>query len=111
MGRLVAIKAALAAPSMIRSLTASLALAVTSAGVNVAGKNVAGLGGIDWRPGYFAAYPHAARRIADLQDDLQDDLQNNSQDDISGRLKTIATPTRLIWGDADPIRPLKVGER
>lgn len=62
MGGLVAIKAALARPSMVKSLV----LAVTSAGVPVAD-----LGGLDWRSDYYAAYPNAARWIAESREDCQ----------------------------------------
>jgi pimeloyl-ACP methyl ester carboxylesterase len=54
MGGLIAIKLALAFPGMVKRLV----LAVTSGGVPVAD-----LGGSDWRPDYFAAYPRAATWI------------------------------------------------
>lgn len=56
MGGLIAIKLALAFPGMVKRLV----LAVTSGGVPVAD-----LGRSDWRSDYFAAYPRAARWIAD----------------------------------------------
>lgn len=90
MGGLVAIKAALARPSMVKSLV----LAVTSAGVPVAD-----LGGSNWRADYYAAYPNAARWIAE------------SREDLSGQLSAIRAPVLLLWGDTDPISPVAVGER
>lgn len=90
MGGLIAIKAALARPSMVKRLV----LAVTSAGVPVAD-----LGGSNWRSDYYATYPNAARWIAE------------SQEDLSGLLGSIRAPVLLLWGDADPISPIAVGER
>lgn len=90
MGGLIAIKAALAHPDMVSRLV----LAVTSAGVPVAD-----LGGSDWRGDYYETFPSAARWIADVQEDL------------SSRLGEITMPTLLLWGDADPISPVAVGER
>jgi len=90
MGGMIAIKAALARPAMISKLV----LAVTSAGVPVTD-----LGGSDWRGDYYKAFPSAARWIADVQEDL------------SSQLSEITMPTLLLWGDADPISPVAVGER
>lgn len=90
MGGLVAIKAALAAPTKIRRLV----LAVTSAGIAVDD-----LGGSDWRADYYRIYPQAARWIG------------NTHADLSPQLTTLVAPTLLLWGDTDPISPLAVGER
>jgi pimeloyl-ACP methyl ester carboxylesterase len=90
MGGLIAIKLALAFPGMVERLV----LAVTSGGVPVAD-----LGGSDWRPDYFAAYPRAAKWIADPVGDL------------SRQIPTIEAPTLLLWSDADSISPLAVGKR
>jgi pimeloyl-ACP methyl ester carboxylesterase len=90
MGGLIAIKLALAFPGMIKRLV----LAVTSGGVPVAD-----LGGSDWRPDYFAAYPRAAKWIADPVGDL------------SRQIPSIEAPSLLLWGDADPISPVAVGKR
>lgn len=35
----------------------------------------------------------------------------DDRSDYTARLPEIAIPTLLIWGDADPISPLAVGER
>lgn len=90
MGGLIAIKLALAFPRMIKRLV----LAVTSGGAPVAD-----LGGSDWRPAYFAAYPRAAKWIADPVGDL------------SNQIPCIEAPTLLLWGDTDPISPAAVGKR
>jgi len=90
MGGVIAIKLALAFPSLVKCLV----LAVTSGGVPVAD-----LGGADWRSDYFAEFPQAARWIADPVSDLSD------------QIPSIEAPTLLLWGDADPISPVAVGER
>ncbi|MDE1570396.1 alpha/beta fold hydrolase [Aquabacter sp. P-9] len=90
MGGVVAIRLALAFPHLVKGLV----LAVTSGGVPVAD-----LGGSDWRPAYFAAFPNAARWIADPVPDL------------SAQIPAISAPALLLWGDADPISPVAVGAR
>jgi pimeloyl-ACP methyl ester carboxylesterase len=90
MGGLIAIKAALAAPQLVRRLV----LVATSGGVPVAD-----LGGADWRAAYYAAFPHAAAWIGEARTDL------------SAEITTIRAPILLLWGDSDPISPVAVGER
>ena len=90
MGGFIAIKLALAHPNLVKCLV----LAVTSGGVPVID-----LGGSDWRSNYSIAFPQAARWIADPVTDL------------SGQIPSIKVPTLLLWGDADPISPVAVGER
>ncbi|AWB22194.1 alpha/beta hydrolase [Methylobacterium currus] len=90
MGGYVAIRLALAFPALVRSLV----LAVTSGGVPVAD-----LGGCDWRPGYASAFPKAAKWIADPVEDL------------SAQIPSIQVPALLLWGDADPVSPVAVGQR
>jgi len=90
MGGVIAIQLALQFPALVRSLV----LAVTSGGVPVAE-----LGGEDWRGDYFASYPFAARWIAEPVADL------------SARIPSIRSPTLLLWGDADPVSPIAVGEK
>jgi pimeloyl-ACP methyl ester carboxylesterase len=90
MGGFIAIKAALAMPERINRLV----LTVTSGGVPVAD-----LGGSDWRPDYYQAFPNAAQWIAEPVDDL------------SRQIGSIKAPTLLLWGDSDPISPVTVGER
>lgn len=90
MGGLIAIRLALSLPHLVKRLV----LAATSGGVPVAD-----LGGSDWRPDYFAAFPGAASWIADPVSDLSDEIP------------AIEAPTLLLWGDADPISPVAVGQR
>ena len=90
MGGVVAMRVALAIPERITHLV----LAVTSGGVDVAG-----LGGQDWRPSFLEEWPTLPRWFIDYQGDL------------SSRLATVNVPTLLLWGDADPVSPVGVGER
>lgn len=90
MGGYVALKIALAFPDLVESLV----LSVTSGGLPLSD-----LGGADWRAAYFRAFPQAARWIADPVEDL------------SARIPSIRAPTLLLWGDADPISPVAVGQR
>ena len=89
MGGIVAVLATLDRPERVRRLV----LAATSGGVDVRR-----FGATDWRPDYRREYPAAAPWIFDASIDLTD------------RIRTIATPTLLLWGDADPISPVAVGE-
>jgi pimeloyl-ACP methyl ester carboxylesterase len=90
MGGYVAVKVALAAPARIRRLV----LAVTSAGVPMAA-----LGSADWRSDYVRNFPAAAGWIA------------SPTLDLSAQIGAIKAPTLLLWGDADPISPVAVGQR
>lgn len=90
MGGVVALRVALAKPELITHLV----LAVTSGGVDVAG-----LGGQDWRTAFRAANPLLPQWFSTYQDDL------------SPRLSELTMPTLLLWGDADPISPVAVGQR
>lgn len=90
MGGVVALRLALIHPTRVRRLV----LAATSGGVDVAG-----LGGVDWRPAYRREFPKAAAWITDPQPTL------------SHELGSITQPTLLLWGDADPISPVAVGEK
>jgi len=90
MGGLVALRAALTAPEMIRALV----LSVTSGGIDVRA-----LGALDWRPQFEQSNPHAPRWFLDARDDLEP------------RLHELSAPVLLLWGDADPISPIAVGRR
>jgi pimeloyl-ACP methyl ester carboxylesterase len=90
MGGLIAMRAALVAPDKVRRLV----LVAASAGVAVED-----LGGVDWRPDYYRAFPHAAKWLMDVKEDL------------SPLMPGLSAPTLLIFGDADPISPVAVGER
>jgi pimeloyl-ACP methyl ester carboxylesterase len=89
MGGMVAIGLALARPRKIRRLV----LVATSGGLDVAG-----LGGSEWRAEYRAEFPQAAAWVT------------GDQVDHSSRLASIEIPVCLIWGGADPISPVVVGE-
>jgi pimeloyl-ACP methyl ester carboxylesterase len=90
MGGIIALRAALEAPEKVRSIV----LSVTSGGIDVRS-----LGAFDWRPDFLAANPSTPRWFLDATDDL------------TPRLREIAVPVLLLWGDADPISPVAVGQR
>lgn len=90
MGGIVAILAALERPELVTHLV----LTVTSGGIDMAG-----LGAEDWRPSFFAANPTVPRWFG------------NYHEDLSLRLVTLQVPTLLLWGNADPISPVSVGQR
>ncbi len=90
MGGTIAIRAALERPDLVRHLV----LSVTSGGIDLAS-----LGAADWRPWYRDAFPS-------LPDWFVTDRL-----DLTGRLGELTMPVLLLWGDADPISPVAVGER
>lgn len=90
MGGVIAVRAALAKPSLVRHLV----LSVTSGGVDVAA-----LGGHDWRPDFRRHNPTLPAWFLDEREDL------------SARLAEITVPVLLLFGTADPISPLSVGRR
>lgn len=90
MGGAIAVRAALERPELITHLV----LAVTSGGIDVGA-----LGGADWRPAFRAANP------------LLPEWFSTFQEDLTATLPTVLAPTLLLWGDADPISPVCVGER
>jgi alpha-beta hydrolase superfamily lysophospholipase len=85
-----AVRAALEKPELVRHLV----LSVTSGGIDVAT-----LGAADWRPEFRENNPGLPRWFADERADLTE------------RLREIAIPVLLLWGDADPISPVAVGRR
>jgi len=89
MGGVLAARIALERPALVRRLV----LCVTSGGVAMAG-----LGAANWQAAYRKSFPNAAEWI--------------TADRASRELpvERIAVPTLLIWGDADPISPLAVGQ-
>jgi pimeloyl-ACP methyl ester carboxylesterase len=89
MGGIIAVRAATRAPTLVRRLV----LVATSGGVDTQR-----LGAADWRPSYRQAFPNAAAWVADPQPDQTE------------KLRGIESPTLLVWGDADPISPVAVGE-
>jgi pimeloyl-ACP methyl ester carboxylesterase len=90
MGGVIAIRAALQKPDLVRHLV----LSVTSGGLDVAA-----LGAEDWRSMFLAHNPKLPRWFTDEREDLTD------------RLGELSLPVLLLWGDADPISPVSVGRR
>ncbi|OYO28780.1 alpha/beta fold hydrolase [Janthinobacterium sp. PC23-8] len=90
MGGVVAIRAALARPEHVTHLV----LAATSGGLDIAG-----LGAQDWRELVRKDFPTLP------------DWFLNYHEDLSGQLSDLRMPMLLLWGDADPISPVNVGER
>jgi len=89
MGGVIAARLALERPDRVRRLV----LTVTSGGVDMVG-----LGAADWRPNYRKTFPNAAPWITEPR--------------VASPLpvERIGQPTLLIWGEADAISPLAVGE-
>lgn len=84
MGGVLVMDLALRAPERVATLT----LAATSGGVDVAG-----LGGADWRPGY-------RRDLPDAPDWFEVD-----RTDLTARLAEVKAPALVLYSDADPICP------
>lgn len=89
MGGIVAVWAALERPELVTHLV----LTVTSGGVDMSA-----LGAQDWRPDFEAANPNLPRWFLD------------DRTDFSTRLAELQMPVLLLWGDADPISPVRVGQ-
>jgi pimeloyl-ACP methyl ester carboxylesterase len=89
MGGVVALRLVLEHPGRVRRLV----LVATSGGVDVAR-----LGGADWRQDYLEEYPNTQRWVT------------AEQPDLSTRLANVTIPTLLLWGDADLISPVAVGQ-
>lgn len=90
MGGVVAIRAALARPEHVTHLV----LAATSGGLDVTG-----LGAQDWREVVRKDFPR-----------LPDWFLNDRQD-LTGQLSQLRMPSLLLWGDADAISPVLVGQK
>lgn len=90
MGGTIAIRAALQRPELVRHLV----LSVTSGGIDLAS-----LGAADWRPWYKQNFPTLP------------DWFVTDRVDLTDRLHELTMPVLLLWGDADPISPMAVGER
>lgn len=90
MGGAIALRAALGRPARVTHLV----LCVTSGGVDMAGA-----GAQDWRPDFFAANPSLPRWFETYAEDL------------APCLGAVMAPALLLWGDADPISPVAVGQR
>jgi pimeloyl-ACP methyl ester carboxylesterase len=89
MGGIVAVRLALAHPDQVRGLV----LTVTSGGIDLARHEPS-----DWRGDYAKSFPNAAPWIMTAKADHRSELHR------------ISAPILLIWGDADPISPVSVGE-
>lgn len=90
MGGIVAIRAALARPEHVTHLV----LAATSGGLDMTG-----LGAQDWRA--FVRIDHPALP----------DWFLNEHTDLAPQLPALPMPALLLWGDADPISPVAVGQQ
>jgi poly(3-hydroxyoctanoate) depolymerase len=90
MGGVVALLAALRRPELVTHLV----LSVTSGGMRMDE-----FGAQDWRPATEAAHPGLP------------DWFSGYRDDLTPQLSALRIPTLLLWGDADPISPVKAGER
>jgi poly(3-hydroxyoctanoate) depolymerase len=90
MGGVIAMRAALEKPELVTHLV----LTVTSGGVDISD-----LGAQDWRESFLAANSSFPRWFTDYKENLTE------------QLKKIGIPVMLLWGDADPISPVAVGQR
>lgn len=90
MGGVVAMLAALEKPALVTHLV----LSVTSGGMDLSAFDAE-----DWRPATRAAHPGLP------------DWFTSYRDDLAPRLSALRIPTLLLWGDADPLSPVQVGEK
>ncbi|MGJ7914710.1 alpha/beta fold hydrolase [Massilia sp. LXY-6] len=90
MGGVVAMLAALRKPALVTHLV----LSVTSGGMRMDDVDAQ-----DWRPAVQAEHPGLP------------DWFISHQEDLAPKLATLRIPTLLLWGDADPISPVKAGQR
>ncbi len=89
MGGVLGARLAIEQPDRVSSLV----LVATSGGVDVAG-----LGGVDWRPGFRAELPGVP------------DWFERDRTDLTERLGRIRAPTLILYSDVDPICPPAVPE-
>jgi pimeloyl-ACP methyl ester carboxylesterase len=89
MGGVLALRLALEHPGRVRRLV----LVVTSGGVDARR-----LGAVDWREAWRARDSAAPSWFVD------------DRTDVTDRLGSVEAPTLLVYGDADPISPVAVGE-
>ena len=90
MGGVVAVLLALQRPTLITHLV----LSVTSGGLDLSS-----FGAADWRGEFAAENPSLPRWFLD------------DCTDLCARLHALQMPVLLLWGGADPISPVAVGER
>jgi pimeloyl-ACP methyl ester carboxylesterase len=89
MGGVIALRVALRKPELVTHLV----LSVTSGGIDLSPFDAQ-----DWRPAMRAAQPGLPDWFASYHEDL------------APALSTLRIPTLLLWGDADPISPVQVGQ-
>jgi pimeloyl-ACP methyl ester carboxylesterase len=89
MGGIIAIRAALEKCELVTHLV----LTATSGGIDMS-RHAAQ----DWRPAFREANPLLPPWFCMVQEDL------------TAELHTLQMPTLLLWGDADPISPVSVGQ-
>ena len=89
MGGILAVRLAMQFPTLITHLV----LSVTSGGMNMEGFDAE-----DWRSDFGTANPQLPNWF----------LCDNSK--LEPDLATLKQPTLLLWGDADPISPVAVGQ-
>ena len=90
MGGVIAMQAALNRAEFVTHII----LTVTSGGVDMSD-----LQAKDWRPEFLKSNPSVPQWFSDYTED------------ISACLPSIYAPVLLIWGDADPISPVGIGQR
>jgi len=90
MGGIVGLLSILKRPELVTHLV----LVVTSGGIPVDD-----IRSEDWRPAYIEANPSYP------------DWFTNYTGDLTDKLMGINIPVLLIWGDADPISPVSIGEK
>jgi pimeloyl-ACP methyl ester carboxylesterase len=90
MGGVIAIRAALEKPDLVTHLV----LTVTSGGLNTRE-----LGAQNWQDAFADANPTFPKWFVSFNSDL------------TGKIGKISQPTLLLWGDADPISPVAVGQK
>ncbi|MGE8545261.1 MAG: alpha/beta fold hydrolase [Acinetobacter johnsonii] len=88
MGGIFAVQAALKKPEQVQALV----LVATSGGIDLSSFQVA-----DWREDYQQSF-------------TVPDWFVQHQSDLTDSLERIQCPVLLIWGDADPISPVAVGQ-
>ncbi|MGO4158727.1 alpha/beta fold hydrolase [Cupriavidus sp. YAF13] len=90
MGGVIAIRAALEKPELVTHLV----LTVTSGGLNTRE-----LGAQNWQEAFVNANPTYPKWFVSFNSNLTSEIRKVSQ------------PTLLLWGDADPISPVAVGQQ
>ncbi len=90
MGGVIAIRAALEKPNLVTHLV----LTATSGGIDISD-----LGAQDWREVFHVENSTSPQWFVDYKEDLTE------------QLKKIKIPVLLLWGDADPLSPVAVGNR